>query len=85
MFQGPETADSGQPVTVSVSLTNPLPVPLTGCRFLMEGNLEVAEDDKNTLESFFWAHTLSYRSVLSVTPPPIFSFHRLVRWVEDNS
>ena len=49
-------------MTVTVSFTNPLPLPLTSCYLELEGNLEVAEDDKNPMESFFFSHGMRYRS-----------------------
>lgn len=45
--KGPEKAVSGKAVTVAVSITNPLRVPLTDCNWELEGDLRVADDDSN--------------------------------------
>ncbi|KAK7497700.1 hypothetical protein BaRGS_00011095, partial [Batillaria attramentaria] len=42
---GPETAKSGQVLTVTISFANPMAVPLTDCRLEMGGSLRLADDD----------------------------------------
>ncbi|PVD20984.1 hypothetical protein C0Q70_19148 [Pomacea canaliculata] len=51
---GPTTIKSGQAADVTVSFTNPLPDrPLTKCRFIMTGNLDLADKGDKRFTSYY--------------------------------
>ncbi|PVD20985.1 hypothetical protein C0Q70_19149 [Pomacea canaliculata] len=69
--KGPASIKSGQAVEVNVSFVNPLPDrPLTVCKFIMAGNLELA-DKKD--KRFIWRNNMMSAKVKDVKPGKIFS------------